>query len=199
MTAVRTLVSTLRAAGIRLVLLEGRVRVEAAPGVLTDPDRAALRAHRDAVRMLLQSEAETLLVGAAAARAIIRALAPDGRGGIVVMSRVLGGRRVLFVRDETVPVPEPYRELVRFTRAELEQAVAESWSAECLRDVVMVKEVMGGGTVVSPPATDRMAAVDVRAIGATGAPLRVDPTLEDLCDERQGWCVRFPARGPEDA
>jgi hypothetical protein len=130
-----------------------------------------------------------------AAGAITRAL--RGRGGVVITSRVLDGERILLVRDEATPVPEKYLPLVKFTYAELAQVVAEQWSAQRLRDVVMAKDVMGGGTVVPPMPDDRMQ--------APGAAYRSAPSLATLadhqaaCEERQEWLYRgFPGRGPED-
>jgi hypothetical protein len=120
----------------------------------------------------------------------------EGRGGIVLTAQALGGARILFVRDVAVPVPEKYRALVRFTRAELEQIVAEKWSVELLAAVVAAKEATGGGIIV-PDEPVAPAGVEARTWLATApaAAVSVSPTLEDLCEERQGWLVSFGAEG----
>ena len=194
--------ASLEARGVRLALVDGRVRVTAAAGTLTDADRAALGAQRDALLALLQAETKApaesdWLTSAAAAVAITRALASDGRGGIVITARALDGTHILLVRDKAVAVPEKYRGLVRFTSVEVEQIVAERWPAQRLRDVVMVKDVMAGGTVVPPMPDDRM-----QAPCAVHRPAAAPATLADhqaACEERQEWLYRgFPHRGPED-
>jgi len=50
------LVSTLRTAGVRFALVDGRVRVDAPLGFLTPADKEALRWHRDALLALLRAE-----------------------------------------------------------------------------------------------------------------------------------------------
>jgi hypothetical protein len=55
---IAALVDRLRAAGVQFTLTDTGVEVEVAPGILTDPDRASLRAERDAIRQLLEAEAE---------------------------------------------------------------------------------------------------------------------------------------------
>jgi hypothetical protein len=51
-------VASLRQRGVALRLVAGRVRAEAAKGILTDADRGALSDHRAQVFELLQNEAE---------------------------------------------------------------------------------------------------------------------------------------------
>ena len=176
----------------------------------TDGDR---RPAQPLERAPSASAIETL-AGGEAATAIARVLAPGGRGGIVIIARALAGRRVLFVRDEDVPVPEKYRDVVRFTRAELEQIVRERWSAEHLRAVVLVKEEFRSGepqaqlvpadeaaemrrTMV--PAGEWLERSGEAAAPAASAPVRVAPTLEELCEERQAWLWRgFVGPSPEE-
>jgi hypothetical protein len=144
--------ASLEARGIRLALVDGRVRVTAAAGALTDADRAALTAQRDALIALLQREAEApgeddWLTGAAAAVAITRTLAT--RGGIVVRSRALNGQAIMFVRDNHVAVPEKYRDLPRFSRADLDHLVRHApWSVDELRGLVDAKAVFPDANLV---------------------------------------------------
>ena len=177
----------------------------------TDGDR---RPARPLERAPSAPPAIETLAGGEAAAAIARVLAPGGRGGIVIIARALAGRRVLFVRDEDVPVPEKYRDVVRFTRAELEQIVRERWSAEHLRAVVLVKEEFRSGepqaqlvpadeaaemrrTMV--PAGEWLERSGEAAAPAASAPVRVAPTLEELCEERQAWLWRgFVGPSPEE-
>lgn len=68
-------------------------------------------------------------------------LSPEGPGWAAVRSHLLG-ETVLFLRDETVPIPPEAAGLVTYTRAEL--SILATGSEEALKEIHRAKKVFGG-------------------------------------------------------
>lgn len=111
-------------------------------GPLTDNLRAAIKENKPELVALLREQA-ALDAQAEEIAEIFRK-----RGLVVFESRLLGGEKIMFVRDAKVVIPTKWQNAVKYTLAELEALTAHPLpDREGLKAIHGAKKLFGGRVV----------------------------------------------------